>query len=142
MKTGSAIRLLACGALLALGVSFASAQMRAIIPFDFSASGSNLVAGAYTVETTGDTNQVLQMCNLQKHRCVFMIASQIASRPQNDPGKLVFNRYGDQYLLSEVWSRSLVRTLPQDQRERQLAKSGAEPVVAVIAAELSSHTGR
>ena len=142
MKTGSLIRLLACAALLTLGVTFASAQMRANIPFDFMAAGSNLVAGEYTLETTGDTDQLLQMCNLQQHRCVFMIASQVASKAKNDPGKLVFNRYGDQYFLSEIWSRSLVRTLPQDRRERQLAKSGAEPVAAVITAEISSHPGR
>jgi hypothetical protein len=142
MKTGSIVRLLACGALLALGVTFASAQMRANIPFDFSASGSNLIAGEYTLETTGDTNQVLQMCNLRQHACVLMIASQVESKAHNDPGKLVFNRYGDQYFLSQIWSRSLVRTLPQDRRERQLAKSGAEPVVAVIAAELTSRARR
>ena len=142
MKAGSLIRLLACGALFTLGVTFASAQMRAKIPFDFMAAGSNLVAGEYTLETTGDTDQVLQVCNLQQHRCVFMIASQVASKAKNDPGKLIFNRYGDQYFLSEIWSRSLVRTLPQDRRERQLAKSGAEPVAAVITAELSSHAGR
>ncbi len=142
MKTGSLVRLLACGALLTLGVTFASAQMRADIPFDFMAAGSNLVAGEYTLVTTGNTDQVLQMCNLQQHRCVFMIASQVASKAHNDPGKLVFNRYGDQYFLSEIWSLSLVRTLPQDRRERQLAKSGAEPVVAVIAAEPTGRAGR
>ena len=142
MRTGSLIRSLACAALLTLGAAFASAQMRANIPFDFAAAGSNLAAGEYTLETTGDTDQVLQMCNLQQHRCVFVIASQVASKTKNDPGKFVFNRYGDQYFLSEIWSRSLVRTLPQDRRERQLAKSGAAPDVAVIAAELSSHTGR
>ena len=142
MNTGSLVRLLACGALLTLGVTFASAQMRANIPFDFMAAGSNLVAGDYTLETTGDTDQVLQMCDLQQHRCVFMIASQVASKAKNDPGKLVFNRYGDRYFLSEIWSLSLVRTLPQDRHERQLAKSGAEPAVAVIAAELTSRAGR
>lgn len=142
MKTRSAIRLLACGALLTLGVTFASAQMRANIPFDFAAAGSNLAAGEYTLETTGATDQVLQMCNLQQHRCVFVIASQVASQGKNVHGKLVFNRYGDQYFLSEVWSRSLVQTLPQDRRERQLAKSGAGSVVAVIAAELTSRAGR
>ena len=142
MKTGSLVRLLACGALLTIGVTLASAQMRANIPFDFTAAGSNLVEGEYTLETTGDTDQVLQMCNLQQHRCVFMIASQVASKAKNDPEKLVFNRYGNQYFLSQIWSRSLARTLPQDRRERQLAKAGAEPAVAVIAAELSGHRGR
>ncbi len=142
MKTRSLVRLLACAALLTLGVTFASAQMRANIPFDFMAAGSNLVAGDYTLETTGDTDQVLQMCNLQQHRCAFMIASQVASKARNDPGKLVFNRYGDRYFLSEIWSRSLVRTLPQDRRERQLAKSGTEPEGAVIAAELTGRAGR
>lgn len=46
------------------------------IPFDFMAAGSDLAAGEYTLETTGDTDQVPQMCGLQRHRCVFTIASQ------------------------------------------------------------------
>ena len=143
MKTGSLVRLLACGALFILAVTFSSAQtVRANIPFDFVAAGSSLAAGEYTLEGSGPTDEVLQMCNLDQRRCIFVIASQVASGAKNDPGKLIFNRYGDQYFLSEIWSRSLVRTLPQDRRERQLAKSGAEPVAAVITAELSSHAGR
>lgn len=143
MKRGSLIRLLAGGALLTLAVAFSSAQtLRANIPFDFVAAGSSLAPGEYTLEGSGRTDQVLQMCNLQLHRCIFVIASQVASGAKNDPGKLVFNRYGDQYFLSEIWSPSLIRTLPKSRDEQQLAKSGAEPVVAVIAAKLTDRAGR
>jgi hypothetical protein len=82
------------------------------------------------------------MCNLEQHRCVFVIAPQVASKARNDPGKLVFNRYEDQYFLSEIWSPSLIRTLPKSRDERRLAESGAKPAVAVIAAELTGRAGR
>ncbi len=142
MKRGSLVRLLASGALLTLAVAFSSAQtVRVNIPFDFSAAGSSLAAGEYTVEGRGQTDQLLQMCNLQQHRCVFVIASQVASRAQNDTGKLVFNRYGDQYFLSEIWSPSLVRTLPKSSSERQLAGGSAGHVVAIVTAELAAHWG-
>ncbi len=143
MKIGSLVRWLAGGALLTLAVAFSSAQtVRVNIPFDFSAAGSSLAAGEYTVEGRGPTDQVLQMCNLEQHRCVFVIASQVASKAQNDTEKLVFNRYGDQYFLSEISSPSLIRTLPKSRDERQLAESGAKPAVAVIAVELTGRAGR
>jgi len=143
MKRESVGRLLAGGALLTLAVAFSSAQtIRANIPFAFVASGSNLSAGEYTVEGQGWTDQMLQLCNLQQHQCAFVVASQVESRRNNEPGKLVFNRYGNRYFLSEIWSASIIQTLPKSRSERLLAKSGSEPVLAVIAAELSSHTGR
>lgn len=142
MKTGSLVRWLAGGVLLTLAVTFSSAQtVRANIPFDFVAAGSSLAAGEYTLEGSGPTDEVLQMCNLDQRRCIFVIASQVASGAKNDPGKLVFNRSGDQYFLSEIWSPALIRTLPKSRDEQRLAKSGAEPVVAVIAAELTSRAG-
>jgi hypothetical protein len=143
MKRGSLVRFLACGALLTLAVTVSSAEMfRANIPFDFAAASSTMLAGEYTAQTSGSTDQMLQMCSVKSVQCVFLAASQVATRADNTQVKLVFHRYGDQYFLSEIWSPYLVRTLPESRSERELAKAGSEPVVAVIAAELTSRAGR
>lgn len=142
MKTGSRVRLLAGGALLTLAAAFSSAQVvRANIPFDFVAGSSRLAAGEYTVQGRGKTDWALEICESKQHECVSLMASEVASRAPNDLGKLVFHRYGHRYFLSGIWSRSLVQMIPEGTVERQLAKPGAEPVVVVIEAELTSRSG-
>jgi len=143
VKTRSLVRWLAGGALLTLAVAFSPAQtVRAQIPFNFVAGSSRLAAGEYTVQIGGRTDRALAMCGPQQRECVSLIATVVASRIPNDRGKIVFHRYGNRYFLSEIWSQSLVQMISAGSVERQIAKSGAEPAVAVIAADLSSHIGR
>lgn len=139
MKTGAAIRLLACGAMLTLAVNWGAAQtVRANIPFNFVAGSASLAAGEYMVEGAGLSDQILQLCGVKSRGCIVMLASEVGSSRGAIQGKFVFHRYGGQYFLSEVWSPNdgLVKTLPESRRERQLAKSGTESVVAIMAAGL------
>ena len=55
----------------------------------------------------------------------------------------MFHRYGDEYFLSEIWTNAddSVRTLSVHPRERQLAKAGVSPQVAVIYAVLPPASG-
>lgn len=57
--------------------------------------------------------------------------------------KLVFHRYGDEYFLAEIWTTAdeCVRTLGIHPRERQLAKAGRSPEVAVVYGVLASASG-
>ena len=143
MNTRSLARCLAGGALLTLAVAFSPAQtVRAHIPFNFVAGSSSLAAGGYTVQIGGRTERVLAMCGPRQRECVSLIATVVASRVPNDLGKIVFHRYGNRYFLSEIWSRSLVQMISEGSIERQIAKPGAEPAMAVIAAELTSRAGR
>lgn len=138
MRMAAAIRLLACAAILTLAVNWGAAQtLRANIPFNFVAGTSNLPAGEYAVERSGLGAQVLQLCGEKPRACIVMLASEVGS--SRGKGKFVFHRYGDQYFLSEVWSPKdgLAKTLPESSREKQLAQSETQSVVAIMAAGLN-----
>jgi hypothetical protein len=59
-----------------------------------------------------------------------------AGKP-SDVDKLVFNRYGDQYFLSKIWTRSSLtgRGLTKSRLEREVAAhSGVKPAATAVAA--------
>ena len=56
----------------------------------------------------------------------------------SDVGKLVFNRYGDQYFLSKIWTRSsdTGREFSKSRLEREVAAhSGVKPAATAVAAK-------
>jgi hypothetical protein len=79
----------------------ASAQkpsVKADVPFDFTVSGKLVPAGTYTI-TAEATNEVM-IWNNQRHVGLFSIARTDDNR--STTGKLVFNKVGGQYFLSEI----------------------------------------
>src|SRR5437667_6954154 len=90
------------------------------IPFDFAVSGKTLSAGQYYLQQS--TNGVVtQIRRRDKTQGVYL--------PQTYPvqgseiqaeSKLVFNRYGNQYFLSQVWisGRAVGKELPKTSKER------------------------
>jgi hypothetical protein len=59
------------------------------------------------------------------------------ARKRSDVGKLVFNRYGDQYFLSKIWAASSDsgRELPKSRLEREVAQRLSEGGTTVVAAQ-------
>ena len=59
------------------------------------------------------------------------------ARKISDVGKLVFNRYGDQYFLSKIWAPSsdTGRELPKSRLEREVAQRLSEGGPTVVAAK-------
>ena len=117
---------LTTGGLLALSlVASAQAQMpgvpiRASIPFDFVVRGKTLPAGTYEIErvTEDPSGLLLRNVNNRREHVVFETESMQGKRiPRRNV--LVFNRYGDDYFLSEVVTAG-------DQDGRELAPSHAE----------------
>ena len=56
----------------------------------------------------------------------------------SDVGKLVFNRYGDQYFLSKIWppSSDTGRELTKSSLEREVAaQSRVKPAVTAVASK-------
>jgi hypothetical protein len=109
--------------------------IRVDIPFDFTVGNVPLAAGMYTV--TEPVDGALRLLNRSAGRGIVTIITNRMNRAKPaQPGMLVFNRYGDQYFLTQVWPA--VRDgykLPQSQRERELgAMLGAPQMVTVIAA--------
>lgn len=105
--------------------SHASAQnhiVKANIPFDFTAGGKLLPAGTYLIKTDMTMPNVIQIQS--SHHDAGVFSSVYASYPSGDeskPGKLVFNRYGDQYFLSKILcsSASMNMQLPTSKLEKR-----------------------
>jgi hypothetical protein len=117
---------LTIGGLLALSlVASAQAQMpgvpiRASIPFDFMVRGKTLPAGNYEIERVTDDPSSLLLRNVNnKHENVVFETESMQGKRIPRHNVLVFNRYGDDYFLSEVVTAG-------DQTGRELAPSHAE----------------
>ena len=93
------------------------------IPFDFTAGQSLLRAGRYSVELISE--KVLLLRRIDGSKSVLVLAV-----PAIEPGnkeksaRLTFNRYGQQFFLSQVWLTGSEAGLYLDpcRAERQLTK--------------------
>ncbi|HYJ47233.1 MAG TPA: hypothetical protein VEV81_11530 [Pyrinomonadaceae bacterium] len=130
-----------------LAVASVHAQSRreqtANIPFSFTVADKTFPAGEYNVTRL----------NPQSDKAVIAIKSEdgrlskivltmpvLASKPQ-ERAKLVFNHYGDQYFLVQVWTPAdnTGLELPPSRNERALARSAGqrEPERTTIALNMS-----
>jgi hypothetical protein len=113
------------------------------VPFDFAVKGETLPAGEYVVSraTSADkTGLIMQRRDGKANAIVLTIP--IQSRKNQQQSRLVFNRYGEQYFLSQVWTSgdSQGRELFKTKRERslniELAKNNSRPEVVAITARM------
>lgn len=135
MKNYAAIALVACVAFVTLAAtpSHAQALIKADVPFEFSAGYGVLPAGEYTVQRIGTSMSALLISSGQRGiEMVMPITTNL--RTDFETPKLVFHRYGNEYFLAEIWTSNdnAVRKLAGHPRERQLAKAGLSPQVAVV----------
>lgn len=94
-----------------------SGRVEVNIPFDFSAGTAKLKAGSYQIKKV--SNNALAVRSIDgKTTAIVNSPLTIDSRNYKGGERLVFNKYGDQYFLSQVW-------LTVD-TGRQLFTSGAE----------------
>jgi hypothetical protein len=98
MKRIIAIALFALASLVTVGNASAQSQIRATIPFDFTAGRAVLPAGTYTISSGNRIAVVIQ--NGTQHATV--LRSTIADEDPSMKNRLVFNKYGDQYFLREI----------------------------------------
>ena len=93
------------GVFLTLAVGSVPAQtgyrVQANIPFDFTAAESSLRAGVYAVEMISD-NAVL-VRSIDGKKSVLLMARQADPVATRKPARIIFNRYGDRYFLSQAW---------------------------------------
>ena len=80
-------------------------RIRASIPFDFTVKGKTMPAGTYDVTRVMDEPVTLLLRNVHDKHDVVVVETE----PVRDPmmprrGELVFNRYGDTYFLSEIFT--------------------------------------
>ena len=104
------------GAMLVGSGNAQAADVKARVPFSFAVNKKVLPPGPYSISSTGATALMIRGTSSGA-----MTVAQRLESPAAGP-KLVFHRYGDEYILREVWTGGGVgRLLPEPRRERELA---------------------
>ena len=91
------------------------------IPFDFTAGQTSLGAGIYSVKLI--TENTLLVRSLDGKKSVLLLARQAEPVSRQKPARIIFNRYGDRYFLSQAWvtGADIGRQLHPSRAERDLA---------------------
>jgi len=103
--------------------------VRADVPFNFAAGDKSLPAGTYDVGSIDNVNTKILRLQARDGNSSMMVGSNAAqSLKPADKTKLVFNRYGNRYFLSEIWVNGATRghQLPKTSREKELARDVAQ----------------
>ncbi len=111
------------------------------IPFDFTVKGKTLPAGEYILSRSSTADQTgLKIQRRDGKANAVVVTKGIESREDQTESRLVFNRYGEHYFLSQVWTsgesrgRELFKTNQERSIESELAKSnGRTETVAIMA---------
>ena len=109
-----------------------SIMLKAEIPFDFVVGDKQLHSGEYNVKQTHPGVMLIQSKDARSSAMVLTTAADAGKI--SDVGKLVFNRYGDQYFLSKIWTSDSGRQLPKSRLEREVAQRLSESETTVVAA--------
>jgi hypothetical protein len=118
--------MMALTAMATTQVAQAQDRLAVNVPFDFVAGSSYLPAGEYTIQVSAPTHSIILISRKDSTTSAFINTnSAVSSQPQSE-SKLVFNRYGDRYFLSQVWEEG-------NSEGRQLLKSGREKEMAQMA---------
>jgi hypothetical protein len=129
---------IAAGIIVLAGVQNASAQIvdrvEFTTAFPFTVGHATVPAGSYTITPDEDNPQFLQ---LRGDRVgVFFQTENTEVRELPSKTEVVFNRYGDGYLLKEIWiagSNAGAETMaaePERHMAKHLARAGDQRVAA------------
>lgn len=117
------------GALLLTAMSVHAQSQRSQvtnIPFNFVVGHKTLPAGDYVVKPNrrGSDNAWLVQ-STDGHESVLFTTRSIQTSKSQKKTKLIFNKYGDQYFLSQIWldGNNSGRELVRRKLERELEKS-------------------
>jgi hypothetical protein len=93
------------GVLLTLTVASGQAQtgseIVANIPFDFTTGKTSLPAGTYRVKRVSDNMLLFRSSDGKKS--VLVLGRQAEQVGTRKPARIIFNRYGDRYFLSQTF---------------------------------------
>jgi hypothetical protein len=117
-KTSATLSLIA---LLVVAPAFAQRPLNADIPFDFTVGKTHMSAGKYSVNF--DIPGTVRIVRDDRTAACVVHTMGVQATKTPEAGKLVFNRYGDSYFLSQIWS-------PGYDSGRALQKSKAEVEIA------------
>jgi hypothetical protein len=109
------------------------------IPYEFTVTGKTLPAGEYILSrgSTADKSGLIVQRKDGDANAIVLTMS-IQSRENQGESRLVFNRYGEHYFLSQVWTsgdsegRELFKTNQERSLEVELAKNNAKPEMVTL----------
>jgi hypothetical protein len=107
---------------LAIAVpALAEGPMTVTVPFDFKVGVTEMAAGDYQVTFPTPSAVMIQGAD-HRHAAIVLTYREDPGRSSND-AKLVFQRYGAQYFLWQVWSPDSTqsRVVPKSKNEVELA---------------------
>ena len=128
--------LLGTVAVIAQSTTTSEPFLRANIPFAFVAGGVQLPAGEYRVYHPGNPYLVVIENNDGTARAMTYVRPSVIGAGENST-KLLFNRYGNQHFLAEIWTE-------RDQQKHQCFKGRMEqnliaqdrtPAMVIVAAK-------
>ena len=98
-----------------------SIMLKADVPFNFVVGDTQLPSGEYHVKQLRPG--VIQVQDKVTRSSAIVMTTGVQAGKTSDVGKLVFNRYGDNYFLSRIWEPSSIigRQLPKSRLEREVA---------------------
>lgn len=128
--------LIPCSVLLLLtaAVAFSQEVITAQIPFQFHIGESVLPSGSYTVDNHMN-HSVLLFRSAHGAQAAMIFSNAVQSTGIPSPPKLVFNRYGEQYFLAQVWlgNSGAGRELPRSRHEKELAATTKPTTTTLLA---------
>ena len=123
---GAGMALVMLLAATSFGKTTSYERITATIPFDFSVQQHVLPAGTYVVTQVRDGLYQIQSQDRRGPMASMQTTSLGAYNGQSDRIKLIFNKYGDKYFLSQFWATGQPqgRAVLKSHSERELIKKG------------------
>jgi hypothetical protein len=95
------------------------------VPFEFVVGNQALPAGEYKIERGLSSRlDVLLIRRADGRALTYMLTTALHAKDVQPESKLIFNRYGNRYFLSQIWNAA-------DQWGRELSKSPREKEMAL-----------
>lgn len=122
------------GLLLTTASAYAqTTNVKADVPFKFVVAGRTMPKSEYTIRTLDGIDHALSIRGEGQKPSIFLANSCVSLKSVQT--KLVFNRYGDQYFLSEIWTEgnNAGYQLARSRRELEMARNDTVERLVVLA---------
>ena len=105
------------------------------IPFEFQAGNRTLPAGEYRIQRFSAQTEGIQLIRQSDGKVATLVTTlPTESKDKTALPRLVFDRYGNDYFLAEIWADGTHgRHLLKSNREKEMASTLGSTEVAVLA---------
>ena len=132
-------KLLVAAMLILIALPSFAQTLKANVPFDFVANNVKIAAGELMISRMDSDHEVLRTA---AGRGLMICKTTLADERVAHP-KLVFNRYGSDYYLAEIWTGAQVEKVPFGKQQRRIAQlKTPDEVVAVALTSPMNDKGR